>query len=134
MNRILLDTSAYSAMRRGDVRLRTHVQDASEVFLTPVVIGELLFGFLGGRLGLDNRDLLREFVDSPRVAILALDGETAERYAVIRRYLRHQGRPIPVNDLWIAASAAQHSLRLLTLDEHFKHVPQVLLEYFDPRG
>jgi predicted nucleic acid-binding protein len=121
-------------MRRGDVRLRAHLQDAAEVFLTPVVIGELLFGFLGGRLALENRDLLREFVDSPRVAILAVDGETAERYAVIRSYLRQQGRPIPVNDLWIAASAAQHSLRLLTLDEHFKHVPQVLLEYFAPGG
>ena len=134
MSRILLDTSAYSAMRRGDGRLRAHVQDASEVFLTSVVIGELLFGFLLGRLAPQNRNLLREFVESPRVAILALDAETAERYAVIRSYLRQQGRPIPVNDLWIAASAAQHSLRLLTLDDHFKHVPHVLLEYFDPRG
>jgi tRNA(fMet)-specific endonuclease VapC len=131
---ILLDTSAYSAMRRGDGRLRSYVQDASEVFLTPVVIGELLFGFLGGGLAPQNRDLLREFVESPRVAILAVDGETAERYAVIRSYLRQQGRPIPANDLWIAASAAQHGLRLLTLDDHFKHVPQVLVEYFDPRG
>jgi predicted nucleic acid-binding protein len=65
---------------------------------------------------------------------VTLDGETAERYAGIREYLRQQGKPIPVNDLWIAASAAQHSLRLLTLDHHFKQVPQVLLEYLDPRG
>lgn len=134
MSGILLDTSAYSAMRRGDDRLRIHVQDASEVFLTPVVIGELLFGFLDGSLAPQNRNLLREFVESPRVEILAVDGETAERYALIRSYLRQQGRPIPVNDLWIAASAAQHGLRLLTLDDHFKHVPQVLLEYLDPRG
>ncbi len=131
---ILLDTSAYSAMRRGDGRLRSHVQDASEVYLTPVVIGELLFGFLGGRLAPQNRELLREFVESPRVGVVTLDGETAERYAVIRDYLRQQGKPIPVNDLWIAASAAQHGLRLLTLDDHFKKVPQVLLEYLDPRG
>jgi tRNA(fMet)-specific endonuclease VapC len=121
-------------MRRGDERLRKHVQDASGVYLTPVVIGELLFGFLGGRLAPENRELLREFVESPRVGVLALDGETSERYAVIREYLRQQGRPIPANDLWIAASAAQHGLRLVTLDDHFKHVPQVLLEYLDPRG
>lgn len=133
VSRILLDTSAYSAMRRGDDRLRTHVQEALEVFLTPVVLGELLFGFLGGGLPHKNRDLLREFVESPRVAVLAVDEETAERYAVIRDYLRQQGKPIPVNDLWIAASAAQHGLRLLTLDEHFTQVPQVLVEYLEPR-
>ena len=134
VSRILLDTSAYSAMRRGDERLRAPIQDASEAFLTPVVLGELLFGFLGGGLEPRNRTLLREFVESPRVAVLPLDDETAERYAAIRDYLRQQGTPLPVNDLWIAASAAQHGLRLLTLDDHFKRVPQVLVEYFEPRS
>ena len=133
VSRILLDTSAYSAMRRGDERLRAPIQEASEAFLTAVVIGELLFGFLGGSVARQNRSLLREFVHSPRVTVLPLDEETAERYSVIRDYLRQQGKPIPVNDLWIAASAAQHGLRLLTLDDHFKVVPQVLLEYFEPK-
>lgn len=132
VSRILLDTSAYSAMRRGDKRLLPPIQEASEAVLTPVVIGELLSGFLGGGLEPRNRTLLREFVQSPRVVVLPLDGDTAERYAVIRDYLRRQGTPIPANDLWIAASAAQHGLRLLTLDDHFKRVPQVLVEYFEP--
>jgi tRNA(fMet)-specific endonuclease VapC len=121
-------------MQRGDKRLLAPIQEASEAFLTPVVIGELLFGFLGGGLEPRNRSLLREFVQSPRVAVLPLDDETAERYAIIRGYLRQQGTPIPINDLWIAASAAQHGLRLLTLDDHFKRVPQVLVEYFEPRS
>jgi tRNA(fMet)-specific endonuclease VapC len=129
---LLLDTSAYSAIRRGDRRLLEPIQEASELFLTPVVIGELLYGFLGGRLEAKNRGLLREFVASPRVGVLPLDEETGERYAVIRDYLRRQGKPVPVNDLWISASAAQHGLRVLTLDEHFKSVPHVLIEYFDP--
>jgi tRNA(fMet)-specific endonuclease VapC len=132
MSRVLLDTSAYSAMRRGDERLRAPVQEAIEVFLTPVVIGELLSGFVGGSLAPENRSLLREFVEASRVAVLPIDEDTAERYAAIRTYLRQQGKPIPVNDLWIAASAAQHGLRLLTLDDHFNRVPQVLVEYFEP--
>ena len=132
MSRLLLDTSAYSAVRRGDKRLLAPIQEAAQVFLTPVVIGELLYGFLGGGLEPENRGLLREFLESPRVEVLSVDEETAERYAVIRNYLRRQGSPVPANDLWIAASAAQYGLRLLTLDEHFKSVPQVLLEYFDP--
>lgn len=133
MSRLLLDTSAYSAMRRSDERLLPHLQEAEQITLTPVVLGELLFGFLGGRLEPKNRRVLRDFLDSPRVSVVGLDEETAERYAVIRNYLRQQGTPIPVNDLWIAASAAQHGLRLLTLDDHFQRVPQALVEYFEPR-
>ncbi len=132
MSRVLLDTSAYSAMRRGDERLLVPVQQAAEVFLTPIVMGELLFGFLGGGRGPRNRERLRDFVESPRVSTLTVDEETAERYALIRDYLRREGKPIPVNDLWIAASAAQHGLRLLTLDEHFKAVPHILIDYFPP--
>jgi predicted nucleic acid-binding protein len=132
MNGLLLDTSAYSAIRRGDRRLLAPIQEASQLFLTPVVVGELLYGFLGGRFEAKNRGLLREFLATPRVGVLPLDAETSERYAAIRDYLRKQGKPVPVNDLWIAASATQHGLRLLTLDEHFKSVPHVLLEYFEP--
>jgi predicted nucleic acid-binding protein len=132
MSRLLLDTTAYSAMRRGDERLLEPVREASEILLTPVVIGELVYGFVGGKLKERNRRLLREFVESDRVRVLSVDEETAERYAVIRDYLRRKGVPIPTNDLWISASAAQHGLKLLSLDNHFKDVPQVLLEYFAP--
>ncbi len=132
MSRLLLDTSAYSAMRRGDERLRAPLQEASEVFLTPVVIGEILYGFARGGLERQNRALLREFLGSERVCVLSVDEETAERYAVIRDHLRRQGIPIPTNDLWIAASAAQHGLALLTLDSHFENVPQVFVEYLEP--
>ncbi len=132
MSRLLLDTSAYSALRRGDVRLLAPIQEADEVYLTPVVIGELLYGFGGGGLAPQNRSLLREFLDSERVGVASVDEDTAERYAVIRDYLRRQGSPIPANDLWIAASAAQHGLLLMTLDSHFKNVPQILVEHFEP--
>jgi tRNA(fMet)-specific endonuclease VapC len=119
-------------MRRGDERLLQPLREAAGVFLTTVVLGEFLFGFVGGRLDLDNRRLLREFLDLDRVELVPVDEETAERYAVIRDQLRRQGTPIPTNDLWIAASAAQHGLVLLTLDRHFKEVPQILVEYFEP--
>jgi len=132
MSRLLLDTTAYSAMRRGDRRLVGPLAEASEIVLNPVVVGELVYGFVGGRLEEQNRRLLREFLESDRVRVVSVDEETAERYAAIRDYLRRKGTPIPTNDLWIAASAAQHGLKLLCLDRHFKEVPQVLLEYFEP--
>ena len=132
MSRLLLDTSAYSAMRRGDQRLRQPLREATEVFLTPVVLGELLYGCVGGKLRSKNRRLLREFLDSERVDVALVDEDTAERYSAIRDHLRRQGTPIPTNDLWIAASAAQHGLVLLTLDHHFTEVPHILVEYFEP--
>jgi tRNA(fMet)-specific endonuclease VapC len=133
MSRVLLDTSAYSAMRRGDQRLAEPLQEASEVFLTSVVIGELLYGFVGGKVRERNLRLLREFLEAERVAVLPVDEETAERYALIRDYLRREGTPIPTDDLWIAASAAQHGLQLLTLDDHFESVPHILVNYLSPR-
>jgi tRNA(fMet)-specific endonuclease VapC len=133
MSRVLLDTSAYSAMRRGDQRLAEPLQEASEVFLTSVVIGELVYGFVGGKVRERNLRLLREFLEAERVAVLPVDEETAERYALIRDYLRREGTPIPTDDLWIAASAAQHGLQLLTLDDHFESVPHILVNYLSPR-
>ena len=61
-----------------------------------------------------------------------MDRETAERYAVIRNHLRQTGKPVRVNDLWIAATAFQHGLKLLTLDDHFRRIPQVMVDFVGP--
>ena len=58
---------------------------------------------------------------------MVLDEETAERYAVIAAYLQSQGTPIPTNDLWIAATAMQYGLKLLTTDTHYQRVPQIIV-------
>ena len=73
--------------------------------------------------------MLKQFLASPRVRVVDMDEETAERYAVILNSLWKIGRPIPTNDLWIAASAMQYGLTILTTDAHFNHVAQVLVHY-----
>lgn len=50
---------------------------------------------------------------------------------ILRDCLRRQGTPVPINDIWIAATAAQHGLRLLTLDRHFRQVPQVMVDFVE---
>jgi tRNA(fMet)-specific endonuclease VapC len=132
MNRILLDTSAYSAYIAGHTDLQEPVRHASIVHLSVVAMGELLAGFLKGGRRSQNETRLREFVAEPRVRVLHVDDETAVRYAAIRDYLRRQGTPVPVNDVWIAATAAQHGLRLLTLDSHFLQIPQVIVDFIEP--
>ncbi|MFH7327123.1 PIN domain-containing protein, partial [Desulfurivibrio sp. C05AmB] len=74
-----------------------------------------------------NRDELESFLDSPRVELLPVEEETAEFYAQIFADLKLRGRPIPTNDLWIAASAMQHGLALATYDDHFSSVSGLLL-------
>jgi tRNA(fMet)-specific endonuclease VapC len=63
----------------------------------------------------------------PTVEVLLPDRETAEQYARLFVQLKRAGTPIPDNDLWIAALALQHGLRLVTRDAHFSKIPQLLL-------
>ena len=60
--------------------------------------------------------------------VLNVTEETALRYAEIDVFLRKRGRPIPRNDVWIAALALEHGMQLLTLDEHFLEIPLLLIE------
>lgn len=127
MTRLLVDTSAYSAFLRGHREVVEEISRADELFLTPVVLGELLARFRKGSRYEANDDRLKQFLASPRARWLAIDDETAHRYSVLHEHLRRAGEPIPTNDLWIAASAMQHGLRLLTTDRHFERLPQIIV-------
>ena len=127
----LIDTSAYSAFLRGHEELKLSLQRADRIVLTPIVLGQLSAGFRAGARKNKNQAELRQFLDSPRVDVAAIDAETAERYAVILHALRQSGTPIPSNDIWIAASAMQHGLRVLTTDVHYDRIPQIIVERYE---
>ena len=127
--RLLLDTSAYTAFKRGHPAVVELLRAAVFVALNAVVLGELLSGFAAGSREEQNRRELRDFLSSPRVGIVPMGAETAERFAAIHQALRRAGTPIPTHDLWIAASAMEHGLRVLTTDGHFRAVPMLLVEH-----
>jgi tRNA(fMet)-specific endonuclease VapC len=110
--------------------MKRSVQQADEIFLNPVLLGELLAGFMMGKNEIKNRAILQDFLPSPRVKIVEIDEETSERYAAIVKYLRAKGTPLSTNDLWIAASAMQQGLKILTLDKHYIGIPQIIAEYY----
>ena len=112
--------------------VKTAVREAAEIFLNPIVMGELRSGFLKGGRATENAKQPAQFLASPRCAVVVIDEDTAQRYAVIHDYLRRQGTPLAPNDLWIAASAAQHGLTVVTLDGDFNQIPQVLVRKFEP--
>jgi len=125
VNRVIVDTSAYSAFMRGHDEVTATLREAESIVLNPVILGELHAGFLRGAHRRKNEGELDRFLASARVLVVGIDEETAERYAVIVDSLRSAGTPIPTNDVWIAASAMQHGLGVLTTDEHFTRVRQV---------
>lgn len=129
--KIILDTSAYSAFLRGNALIKSEIQQADQISLNPIILGELLAGFSMGTKEVTNRATLQEFLSSPRINIIDIDEGTSERYAAILKILYENGTPIPTNDIWIAASAMQHGLRVLTTDEHYLHVSQIITDYFE---
>ena len=130
MTRYFVDTSAYSAFRRGHPAIRRRIQESSELLLNAVVLGELRVGFLKGTRLERNLAELAEFLASPWFSVLAIDEGTAERYAAIMRSLQQAGSQIPTNNIWIAASTMQHGANLLTTDRHFSRVVQIMAEIF----
>jgi predicted nucleic acid-binding protein len=91
--------------------------------LPVIVIGEYLHGILGSR----HRDHLHKLLKAliRESIVLLIDEKTAETYSHLRNELRRIGRPIPENDLWIAALAWQHHEPVISRDGHFDYVPEL---------
>ena len=95
--------------------------------MSSVVIGELLAGFAVGSREAQNRNELQQFLASARVVVVAADERTAAYYATVYRGLRAKGRPIPTNDMWIAALALQHGCALFSFDGHFQSIDGLIV-------
>ena len=127
MKRLIVDTNFYAAFKKNDADAVNILRRADFIGVNTVILGELLAGFRCGSREDRNRQELDKFLESPRVEILPIDEETAEFYAQVFRELKLKGRPIPSNDLWLAATALQHGLALATYDDHFSHISGILL-------
>ena len=120
--RILLDTNAYSALLRGIESVVKRVTRAEEVLLSTVVAGELIFGFRQGTRLRKNLAEFDTFLENPHVTVVPVSLATADRFGRIAAALRAKGRPIPTNDIWIAAHAMETGADLLSFDTHFGEV------------
>jgi tRNA(fMet)-specific endonuclease VapC len=124
--RVALDTNRLTDLFQGDTELADRLGECDEVWLPLVVLAEIKAGFYGGSQQHRNEKLLQSFLAQPTVGVLLPERETAEHYARLFVQLKRAGTPIPDNDLWIAALALQHDLKLITRDHHFERVPQLL--------
>ncbi|MCC6337972.1 MAG: PIN domain-containing protein [Myxococcales bacterium] len=120
MSRLALDTNAISALFDGDEGLTALLESVERLALPSIVIGEYRVGLQRSRHHKQLEALLDALVDDADV--LVVDEGTARSYAVVRERLRARGRPLPENDVWIAALCRQHGVDLVTRDGDFAHV------------
>ena len=120
--KVLLDTNAYTALFRGHEDVAARVRRAEQVLVSVIVAGELLFGFRNGSRYEANRTELEDFIASPYVALLPVTLVTSDRFGRIAASLRRKGRPLPTNDIWIAAHAMESGAELISFDRHFEQV------------
>lgn len=130
MTRLLLDTNAYTAWKRGDRRLLVLVAKAERLYLSTIVAGELMFGYRYGNRYAKNLAELEAFIASPFVELVDATLETADRFGQIAAALRRRGKPIPTNDVWIAAHSLQTGAHLVSFDAHFAVIDG--LSWIDP--
>lgn len=124
-NRVALDTNQAIAVLNATGAVGSWIRSFQEVLLPVPVVGELRFGALNSRNPDRNTERVEQLVS--QCGVLGADLDTAGVYARIRMNLRSKGKPIPENDVWIAAICAQHSVPLASSDGHFAEVPGLTL-------
>lgn len=122
----LLDTNIAIALFAGDLLVQEKVRNAEYIVAVPPVIGELCFGAQKSNRVTENLRKIDVLVQQS--IVFPCDLETAQWYGIIKNQLRRKGRPIPNNDIWIAAIARQHDLILVTRDSHFDEVESLQTE------
>ena len=121
-DRVALDTSVAIDVlaAKADARLLAMV---NEPLLPAPVVGELRYGALNSRKAAENLAKVEALVT--RCVVLNVTVSTAKVYAELRLALRQKGKPIPENDLWIAALCVEHQVPLAAGDAHFDAIDEL---------
>jgi tRNA(fMet)-specific endonuclease VapC len=117
---VILDTNALSAFVDGVAELAPIVQTARELAIPVIVLGEYRFGISQARRRDEHERWLQ--INLPRHTILEVTDTTTLYYADLRSELKRSGKPIPSNDVWIAALSRQYRMPVLSRDRHFDAV------------
>lgn len=118
--KFLLDTNIIIALFGKDANVLRELADASDIFVPAIVLGELFYGAAKSNQTESNNARIEEFAAA--VAVVACDASIAREYGRIKNDLRAKGRPLPENDIWIAAIASRYGLTLVSRDRHFDEV------------
>ncbi len=128
--KILLDTSAYVYFKQNVKDAVDTIISADTILFSPVVLGELMFGFRNGSKYKDNMNDLNKFLEHEYIELIKIGDITSDRYSRIANQLKRKGTPIPTNDIWIAAQTMEHGAELITADRHFEKIDGLIYTIF----
>ena len=128
--KIMLDTSAYVGFKLNITEVVEIIVESEIILFSPVVLGELMFGFRSGTKLKKNMYDLNEFLNHEVVELLDMGKITSDRYSRIATQLKQQGTPIPTNDIWIAAQSIEHGAELISSDQHFEKISGLVYTLF----
>lgn len=121
----LLDTNIIIAFySRDPIVLKKIVE--GKIYIPSIVIGELWFGAEKSIKKSTNQKQIETLAE--QVTILPVTEETSKHYGVIKNQLKQKGKPIPENDIWIAAIASEYDITLVTRDQHFANIDMIKAE------
>ena len=124
--KVCLDTNAYSSLMRGNGALSEFLGKCEQVVVPAAVVEELTHGFLKGSRFSANQELLDRFLAQPTVRFAEADVNVATRFGFLATALEKKGRPIPINDVWIAATALETGARVVSYDRHFDEIEGII--------
>ena len=124
-NKCLLDTSIIVHTFRNNIDITKQLLTFSEIFIPSIAVGELYYGAYRSGNVKKHLDQLHQFLKN--YAVLNTNTSTADLYGSIKTALKNKGKPIPENDIWIAAIAVQFKLPLFTTDKHFEEIDHIVL-------
>mgnify|MGYP001045530675 CR=1 FL=1 len=128
--KLILDTNAYVGFKLAYSELVEYLAQADVIFMSPIVLGELMFGFRKGSQFSRNMDEMNRFLSHRAVEIVKISEITSDRYSRIAAQLKNQGTPIPSNDIWIAAQTMETGAELVTMDHHFDKINGLVYRFF----
>lgn len=130
MRSAIIDTNVLiTFLEKGGKDLATSLSAYDEIVLTPTILGEYRAGIGPDKRGRASEAALNEFLSQDSVRTVEMTTKTAIFYAKVYRALKDAGKPIPVNDIWIAASALEHAVEFCSFDAHFSAIPMLQFEH-----
>ena len=128
--KLIIDTNAYVGFKLNYPELVEYLTTADKIILSPIVIGELMFGFRNGSQFKKNMRELNDFLVHPVVGISSIAEITSDRYSRIAAQLKRNGTPLPTNDIWLAAQTMETGAELVTMDRHFEKIENLVFRLF----
>lgn len=122
---VLLDTSVVIELFKGDKTTLSRLKQFDRFYLSSTALGELYLGAFRSNSPLIKLTEIDAFLQACNV--LQVTATTAAIYGKLKASLLNKGKPMPENDIWIAAIAVEYELMLYSHDRHFREVEGLLL-------